>query len=1646
MTWLDSFFGAPSSSTTTKYPAEITNAVKGLVGNITNMAGQPYPEYTPDTAASYANYVPGLVAPMAPNEVAAGNTIAGLAGGTTPYFNAARDLVGSSANPMQMQQYSGNAINKYMNPYMNDVVSSAVANINQTNAQQQQNVLGNAVQKGAFGGDRSGIAQAELARQQNLSNNATISNLLGQGFTNAQQEFNTQQTTDLANQLQNRNLASQAGINLSNLGINQQNAALQQAQAQYNYGNAQQQQQQANLSTAYQQFLNKNQYPYQQLGYLAQLLSGAAPSLGSTTTQTGAQVNPAQQILGSFGLLNSISNASGGSNPFTSLYNSISNNPLFSTAFKQGGRVGYAEGGVPVSPVTEAYNNYVAVSNDPYASPTALNNAYSNYLESFQHAVAPWDPSYKQTTSPTPISGGTTTTPTTPTVTPVVTPEIIAPGKSTQTGTVNNTKPTAQDAVYSPDFTSSNGPVGTKDPSGVYGYGPYYNGGGPGDTFNSGATPGGGLIGGILGGLVAGPIGALIGSQAGQYNPNAKNVNTTPYDPNYTGVVSQAPVESEAAKVASNTPPAETPTTLSDGLTAETRAAREVSQLQDPLANGADLASKAGSTPTAMGLVGADMQKNNQISAAVAAIGKIESGGNYAAIGPTTTSGDNAYGKYQVMGANIPAWTKEVLGVSMTPQQFLADQNAQDAVAQAKISQYAGQDGNVQSAAAQWFTGTPLANVDPNAKDILGTTVPAYLQKFNSAYQTEINRIVNPPLPPENPNIAGVVQNVISESPTGVVPSQSPGALDPAQQQQQQEEENKNAVSGILATPAPSLPSTIAMDPAQQKQAQLDAAKEEQDRQQAIATTLAAAGIDTSSQPNTSATGVVSTSDASSQPTTATTGLIPTTTTDPTTIGNGQGNITGISNTDTSTDTSGDTSGDTSTVTKITPTTNTDSSDKDEKRGGRIHKAAAGGIAPISMQYGLQTEEDLQNLAEDIAGSGQGGFSAQAQALASKGLIPSSGSKRGGRIHKDGGGLISPNLSGFGGGSSTPQSDFNYISAGNDDLNDEVSMPNTDSKGRKLDKFGNPIPTVSVIPADASYIDQNGKAVIKEDTGGPKTIDMQGGASSVIDNASKIAKQIALGGADASNYSNEQKPAAVFAGEYITVPDYDAMGNVTGSHREPVGAIGSGRGAVEKPGERAAAITPTPKKTEVVIPDYAKTDEGPAPAPVSGPVQVAENINPNVMSDVPRQKYVSALGPTYQAEAPSDPRDMANLKFWATIAGTPGGIGYGLMAAGNAYANELTDQKDRQRQMMEAQARALQSTAGATSSFATASKTGSEEELARIKFDPMGGDPYYLTGDPTNPQIKRIHIDKAPIAGAGTAASTVAGNIPQNKPISPISISDQLEADADPVLNKYATKIRSEVGDSAIWNPEIATGLRKKFSDDQADASSAAKAANASLGDAKTMAKALVKVQGGGWGNQGALGEFTNGIKNYVNSTAQTFGVNAPGYTSNDTVSAMQELDKIRRFMANQQVGTITHQAAEKSVSATQDALPNIAQQPEAANTVFAGVMRQNVLARDYQRTVNAYRGKTNGTADNVQQAFAEAYSPQRYNEEQNIVQDLMDPRLVWTDPKSGNRVNLVTQLMDGKISPNVFDKAVSEMYGKDNPDAKHLSRWFTVQ
>ena len=143
------------------------------------------------------------------------------------------------------------------------------------------------------------------------------------------------------------------------------------------------------------------------------------------------------------------------------------------------------------------------------------------------------------------------------------------------------------------------------------------------------------------------------------------------------------------------------------------------------------------------------------------AIASIESAGSgdYSALGPITAKGNRAYGRYQVMDFNIGPWTEKHLGRRLTPEEFLASKEAQDAVFAGEFGGNVEKYGNPQDAASVWFTGKPVAT-GGNRKDILGTTGNVYVDKFNNA----LGQMVSP-MPEQTTSFAPPMPNAFQQDP-----------------------------------------------------------------------------------------------------------------------------------------------------------------------------------------------------------------------------------------------------------------------------------------------------------------------------------------------------------------------------------------------------------------------------------------------------------------------------------------------------------------------------------------------------------------------------------------------------------------------------------------------------------------------------------------------------------------------------------------------------------------------------------------------------------------------------------------------------------------------------------------------------------------
>ena len=107
----------------------------------------------------------------------------------------------------------------------------------------------------------------------------------------------------------------------------------------------------------------------------------------------------------------------------------------------------------------------------------------------------------------------------------------------------------------------------------------------------------------------------------------------------------------------------------------------------------------------------------------MAGIRQEESGGNYSA-----TNSIGALGAYQVMTSNVASWSRQALGYSITPQQFLASESLQNQIVSTILGGYYNKYG-AAGAAAMWFSGQP--NPNSGASDG-NTTVSKYVQNVLS--------------------------------------------------------------------------------------------------------------------------------------------------------------------------------------------------------------------------------------------------------------------------------------------------------------------------------------------------------------------------------------------------------------------------------------------------------------------------------------------------------------------------------------------------------------------------------------------------------------------------------------------------------------------------------------------------------------------------------------------------------------------------------------------------------------------------------------------------------------------------------------------------------------------------------------------------
>jgi hypothetical protein len=231
--------------------------------------------------------------------------LAGLAG---------QQALGTQYNPTNYQSQSftgGDMAQRYMSPYVQGVVD-----IQQREAQRQADIAATqqaaqATKAGAVGGGRDAIMRAEAARNLAIQKGDIQTKGMQDAYTQAMNQFNQeQQQRQQAAQLGEQSRQYGAGLGLQGLqtamtgantlnaiGQNQFTQGMDINKLQNTYGLQQQNQQNTILGNQYQDWLNAQNQPYKQMGFMSDIIRGAPLSqMGSTIYS--APASPIAQMAG----------------------------------------------------------------------------------------------------------------------------------------------------------------------------------------------------------------------------------------------------------------------------------------------------------------------------------------------------------------------------------------------------------------------------------------------------------------------------------------------------------------------------------------------------------------------------------------------------------------------------------------------------------------------------------------------------------------------------------------------------------------------------------------------------------------------------------------------------------------------------------------------------------------------------------------------------------------------------------------------------------------------------------------------------------------------------------------------------------------------------------------------------------------------------------------------------------------------------------------------------------------------------------------------------------------------------------------------------------------------------------------------------
>ena len=244
-------------------------------------------------------YGPQFVAGQDPLQQAAIGVATGAQGlgSYAPFLQTAATQAGQAATAAgQAGQFVGpQAYQQFMSPYQQDVIDASLQEFDIQAQKGLGSIAQSAIQSGAFGGGREGVARAEYMSASDRNRAALQAQLLQQGFGQAQQAAGTAfgQQQQLAQQQQALSTQQQALAGLSPQLAGQQVAGLT------SLGGGLQSQRQAELGAQQQLAQQQLQQPITAAQTLGSGITGLIAGYpGSQFQQTSPSASPLQSALG----------------------------------------------------------------------------------------------------------------------------------------------------------------------------------------------------------------------------------------------------------------------------------------------------------------------------------------------------------------------------------------------------------------------------------------------------------------------------------------------------------------------------------------------------------------------------------------------------------------------------------------------------------------------------------------------------------------------------------------------------------------------------------------------------------------------------------------------------------------------------------------------------------------------------------------------------------------------------------------------------------------------------------------------------------------------------------------------------------------------------------------------------------------------------------------------------------------------------------------------------------------------------------------------------------------------------------------------------------------------------------------------------